>query len=424
LAEVPASKAEVLRGLVIAAGLGGACRLSVARAGWSSEGEAELEGSRSGGLERVGEDVSAGFACAEAMGCGVLHGALETQLLREVAPAHGGSLPVGESGFLGRVAPAVAALGFGGRWEVHAAGSLAGRSSEPLWCSLEAAGLRVERGKGWITAISGADDLGPIELVEPCSSQEVSALLIGLASRGGGELQVQGEIPSQPYVELTVEMLREAGVEVSATSVGYRVGPARLGGASLIADHDASSAAVAVAAGCLSGVRVASPRPCRHKPLQGDWRFVEHLQTFGCLVETEGAAFIGAGPPSRGAELDLRGEPDLAPVLVVVAACAALRGGGESQLTGLGTLDGKESARGAVLAEGLRAAGFDCAWSGSSMRVGGLLGEPQEVALDALGDHRMAFAFALLGLICPGVSVTGGECVAKSWPGFWTTMGE
>ncbi|NUP97381.1 MAG: hypothetical protein HUU28_14565, partial [Planctomycetaceae bacterium] len=100
---------------------------------------------------------------------------------------------------------------------------------------------------------------------------------------------------------------------------------------------------------------------------------------------------------------------------------------GESRLKGLETLPGKESSRIEVLCEGLRAAGWQAEASASELvvRAGawrGGLERPPEVVLDPHGDHRMAFAFALLGLVRPGVFVRAPECVAKSWPSFWKDL--
>ncbi|MBI5361693.1 MAG: 3-phosphoshikimate 1-carboxyvinyltransferase, partial [Planctomycetes bacterium] len=129
------------------------------------------------------------------------------------------------------------------------------------------------------------------------------------------------------------------------------------------------------------------------------------------------------GAPARGAELDLEREPDLAPVLAAVAAAAAWNTGARSVLHGLGTLPGKESSRIAVLAEGLSALGFAAEAGKDSLAIApGARRANEPVELDPRGDHRMAFAFALLGLLREGVFVRDPACVGKSWPGFWTDL--
>ena len=155
---------------------------------------------------------------------------------------------------------------------------------------------------------------------------------------------------------------------------------------------------------------------------------VEHLRAFGCDARFHPKGIVASGFPQRAATLDLRGEPDLAPVLAAIAAGAALvDSGGASRLTGLETLPGKESSRIEVLAEGLRNSGWIVEASASELvvRAGawrGGLERPQDLWLDPHGDHRMAFAFALLGLLRPGVFVRDPDCVSKSWPGFWKDL--
>ena len=112
-------------------------------------------------------------------------------------------------------------------------------------------------------------------------------------------------------------------------------------------------------------------------------------------------------------------------MLCAVAAGAALRAGATSVLAGLGTLPGKESDRIAVLAAGLRALGI--AVDTGSDRLCIAPGRPGAAAagaleLDPRADHRMAFAFGLLGLLRRGVTVRDAGCVAKSWSSFWTDL--
>src|SRR5262249_50297288 len=135
-------------------------------------------------------------------------------------------------------------------------------------------------------------------------------------------------------------------------------GPLHASRGTLALEPDASSAAVALAAACLSGGELRVPGLARDA-VQGDVRIVEHLQAFGCDARSEEGALVARGFPDRGATLDLAGDPDLAPVVAALAAGAALRSGATTTLLGLGTLAGKESDRLAVLTDGLCALGLD-----------------------------------------------------------------
>jgi len=407
MAALPMSKSLALRGLLMGASLRRSVSLvSGAPSGW----------------KETGEDLKAGMACARALGASITISG-DSLLVEGGAMEGSDSLEVGESGFLGRVAPVCAVFSGVGEWEIAAKGSLLARESDPLWTCLERAGLDLEREGAWPSRISRRSALGDLVLRDPCSSQELSGLLIGLAACGGGSVKVHGTIPSQPYLEMTKCLLGSFGFQVASSDASVHVlGSAVDPEGPLLVEVDASAAAVALAAGCLAEVRVEVPAP-QAGSSQGDWRIVQHLRSFGCLVEEEAGRLIAAGPPVCVADLDLSGEPDLAPVLAVVAAAAASRGAGASRLRGLRTLDGKESARGRVLCEGLRAVGFDCEWSGESLEIDGEPDFSKRIELSAHEDHRMAFAFALLGVIHPKLWVAKGSCISKSWPGFWSSMG-
>jgi 3-phosphoshikimate 1-carboxyvinyltransferase len=158
------------------------------------------------------------------------------------------------------------------------------------------------------------------------------------------------------------------------------------------------------------------------RSLQGDVRIAEHLRAFGVVATFQGGVLACRGRATRGARVDLAGEPDLAPPLAAVAAAVALGVGEASELVGLGTLPGKESSRIAVLAEGLEQIGVRARAGSASLSIAPGARTEGEHVLDPRGDHRMAFAFALLGLVVPSVRVRDPDCVAKSWPGFWEEM--
>jgi len=178
---------------------------------------------------------------------------------------------------------------------------------------------------------------------------------------------------------------------------------------------------VALAAACLSGGEL-QVRGLTSSSQQGDVAVIEHLEAFGCSAGEEAGALWARDRPTRGAELDLARTPDLAPVLAAVAGAVALADLGTSHLTGLQTLPGKESSRIEVLASALKAIGLQVRATARDLTIAP--GRPNHgpLELDPKGDHRMAFAFGLLGLVREDLSVRGAGCVAKSWPGFWDDM--
>lgn len=414
---VPGSKSIAQRALVLAALASGTTRLT-----------------------RVpdGDDVKAAVALVSDAGARVerLAPAALAVTGRPPGPHRGwkpsAPLSAGESGTLARLA--TAATGFcalaGHTTEITVRGTLATRRSSALIAALRAAGVRIETPENatWPARVTPIGPPNRVRIVEPRSSQEVSALLAALAAYPDTcELEVEGPIPSRPYLEMTLASLRAFGARVASHVAGsserFEVrGPLTAPPDPIAIEPDASAAAVALAAGCLSGgtVRVAG---LGASSSQGDVRIVEHLRSFGCDAGFDAHGVFARGAVTRAGDVDLEREPDLAPVVAALAARAALDGRGASILRGLGTLPGKESSRIDVLAEGLRALGLDAQASADTLRVQTSRNAARfEGVLDPRGDHRMAFAFALFGLCRAGVRLCNAACVAKSWPTFWTDL--
>ncbi len=367
------------------------------------------------------------------------------------------TLPVGESGTAARLFTAVCALSrpAGSGAEIIPSGSLTARSSPALFRALREAGVGVEHpgarlgeaqgapANGWPVSLTAAEPPAVVELHDPTSSQDVSALLFALAAYPEERrLRVHGGTPSRGYIEVTRRVLQSFGVVVqsvdpagSARAVEEFVvhGPLIAPTGPVQVEADASAAAVALSAGALSGGGRVWVPGVGTASVQPDAAIHRALAAFG--VDTSGSTvdqLMAQGSPSRGAAIDCSGTPDLAPVLAAVAGYVARTVGEASQLTGLETLPGKESSRIEVLAEGLSAIGLSVHATDHSLRVGpsGARDDAsrsseagrRHLRLDPRGDHRMAFAFALLSLFEPGVFVSNPGCVGKSWPRFWSAL--
>ncbi len=418
---VPASKSLAQRALVIAA----LC------------GDTTLIG-RLPAQAATGDDVLAARELIPALGAQLevlADGSLSVQGLAP-GPSRGwrnsANLELGESGTLARLATAAAGLcgRAGEEMSFKASGSLLTRSSPALFAALAGAGVQLQfrgRAHGWPLFLRPIGPPSVLAIESPSSSQEVSALLVAAAAWPDPiEIAVRGKIPSRPYLEMTMAMLSRFGVRIEASIEGEREsflvrGPLRAPEQPVQIEPDASAAAVFLAAACISGGKI-SVAGLAVDSLQGDRRIAQHLCAFGCDASFEDGGIFAGGKITRGARIDLSGEPDLAPVLAAVAASAALRLGQRSLLSGLGTLQGKESARISVLAQALSALGLSVIATDTTLDVFPGHATKGRLELDPRGDHRMAFAFALLGLAREDVDVLDPDCVAKSWPSFWDDM--
>jgi len=420
------------------------------------------------GLTRLGglpssDDVVGALRCARALGArfpgvqrpddplaaALLRSGGEGQIVGDPPSPEGAARPwarlePGESGTCARLFSALGALARpeGSGSEVVPAGTLSSRSSGPLFEALRGAGAGVEPAGApdrWPALFTAATPRDSVELRHPVSSQEVSGLLLAMASHAGERrLRVLGPIPSRGYVDMTVGVLGRFGGSVRAEALASDTageagtlftirGPLTAPASPFACEPDASAAAVALAAGVLTGGERTWVDGIGTGSLQPDVAIVPCLQAFGCSVEGSGRdRLVATGTPSRGARIDCGPFPDLAPVLAAVAAFVALRGLGGSALTGLETLPGKECDRISVLATGLRALGLGVEQGSASLTISDEPPAPggrrEALQLNPEGDHRMVFFGALLSLFEARIVCLEPGCVRKSWPGFWKDL--
>jgi 3-phosphoshikimate 1-carboxyvinyltransferase len=259
---------------------------------------------------------------------------------------------------------------------------------------------------------------GEVAVPGDTSSQFLSGLLLaGPGMRTGLTVRVTTELVSRPYVDLTVAVMGRFGVEVAQPDTRtWVVAPSMYRGASYRIEPDASAASYAFAAAALLGGRV-TVEGLGRSSVQGDLAFVDLLGRMGAQVEQDEdrTTVIGTGT-LRGIEADLSQLSDVAQTLAVVAAFAE----GPTRVTGIGFIRAKETDRvGNVVAE-LRRAGVEAVEEpdGYTIRPGPV----RRATIETHGDHRMAMAFALLGLRAGGIRIVDPGCVGKTFPGYWAML--
>jgi 3-phosphoshikimate 1-carboxyvinyltransferase len=182
------------------------------------------------------------------------------------------------------------------------------------------------------------------------------------------------------------------------------------------AEGDWSAAAVFLCMGAMSvrGVRVEG---LDLRSTQGDRDILRLLRRVGAVVDTEDGAVTVKRWELKGTEIEASDIPDLVPALSVVAACSE----GLTRIYNAGRLKLKESDRLESIADMIRSLG-----GGVYVTDDGLLIEGGGISggiVDSCGDHRIAMAAAAAASCCSGdVVVMGGECCAKSFPGFFEEL--
>jgi 3-phosphoshikimate 1-carboxyvinyltransferase len=253
------------------------------------------------------------------------------------------------------------------------------------------------------------------------SSQYLSALLMALPLSGqAGRIEVQGELISRPYVEITLELMRRFGLHARREGeCAFSLPGARyLSPGTLFVEGDASSASYFLAAGALGGGPVRVQGVGRHS-IQGDVRFVEVLERMGARVLL-GEDWIEAAAPRgrlRAIDMDLNHLPDAA----MTAAVMALFAEGESTLRNIASWRVKETDRLAAMATELRKLGAAVEEGPDYLRIvpGALRGG---IAIDTYDDHRIAMSFSLVALAGVAVRINHPGCVTKTYPGYFQAL--
>ena len=260
----------------------------------------------------------------------------------------------------------------------------------------------------------------PVPVKGDVSSQFLSALLMALPLAGGeATIEVRGELISKPYVEITLNVMRRFGVAVERAGwSGFRIPGARYSSPGAIyVEGDASAASYFLAAGALGGGPVRVEGVGRGS-IQGDVRFAEVLEAMGAKVRMDDGWIECAGRGKlRAFDLDLNHIPDAA----MTAAVLALFADGPSRLRNIASWRVKETDRIAAMATELRKLGAQVEEGGDYLRItpGAL---KSGVAIDTYDDHRMAMSFALLAMGGVPVRIHDPQCVAKTFPDYFTAL--
>ena len=365
----------------------------------------------------------------------VMQDALEllgVRIARDPATVRGGPFPnksadlnLGNAGTAFRPLTAVLALA-GGEYRLSGSARMHERPIGDLVDALRRLGARIdylgEEGFPPLAIHTGKVRGASVSVRGDVSSQYLSALLMALPLTGSERVvEVEGELISKPYVEITLNIMRRFGVEVEREGwSSFRV-PGR-GYASpgrIHVEGDASSASYFLAAGAIAGgpVRVEG---VGRSSIQGDVRFTEVLEKMGARISM-GEDWIESGAPARGKlkaiDADLNHIPDAA----MTAAVAALFADGPSRIRNIASWRVKETDRLAAVATELRKLGAAVEEGADALRVTPPARlKPATIA--TYGDHRMAMSFSLAALGGIRVRIDDPDCVAKTFPEYFDAL--
>jgi len=305
--------------------------------------------------------------------------------------------------------------------------SLRSRPHGPLLDAIGQLEGRAEstRGNGQAPLVVGGHvDGGGASIPGDVSSQFVTALLMAGAVTGEGiTVDLETELKSAPYVDITVEVLEAFGVEARETDGGYRVDGGQsydpVGGEYRV-PGDFSSMSYLLAAGALAaedGVVVDGAVPSA----QGDSAIVDVVDRMGADVDWDrdaGTITVGRGDLS-GVEVGVADTPDLLPTIAALGAAAD----GTTRITDCEHVRYKETDRVSAMAEELGKMGAVVEESRDELLVRGGETTLTGAEVDGRGDHRIVMALSVAGLVADGTTtVAGAEHVDVSFPGFFGVL--
>ncbi|CAL2087160.1 3-phosphoshikimate 1-carboxyvinyltransferase [Tenacibaculum sp. 190524A02b] len=257
------------------------------------------------------------------------------------------------------------------------------------------------------------------------SSQYISALMLIAPSLPNGlEIELVGKITSVPYINMTLALLHQIGIDANFTEQTITVAPkSTIEDTTIVIESDWSSASYFYSLVALSELNSKVKLSAyKNNSLQGDSVLADIYQHFGVNTEFEQNSITLTKTATHNSEKliqDLKNAPDIAQTISVT--CFGL--GIACDLTGLHTLKIKETDRLEALKEELTKLGATISVTNESLHLEPSTEIHKNIAIATYNDHRMAMAFAPLALKTT-IEILDAEVVTKSYRSFWKDMQE
>lgn len=273
--------------------------------------------------------------------------------------------------------------------------------------------------------IKGAELKGKeITLKGDVSSQYISALLmIGPVLRNGLSIRLSGEIISRPYIDLTIQLMKDFGAKAVWTSPDtITVSPIPYCSTPFTVENDWSAASYWYQIAALSGKTEIELPGLFQNSFQGDSRGAKLFSQLGVFTDfnSKGVVLKNKGTLPKYFEENLIDIPDLAQTFVVTCALLNI----PFRFTGLQSLKIKETDRIEALKRELKKLGYILKEEkGCTLMWDGLRSVAEKTPIiRTYEDHRMAMAFAPASFYFPGIRIAEPGVVSKSYPRYWKDL--
>ncbi len=260
-----------------------------------------------------------------------------------------------------------------------------------------------------------------VHLSGKLSSQFFTALF-HIAPKIGLEIIVDNELVSKPYINMTIEVMKDFGIEIENVENQYKIFTIKqqefFASNIVSVEGDASSATYPLAIGLITGGNVEIGNLPKNS-LQGDAKFKELV-----IDKMKNSEFISKektpniNPLIPLGNIDLEDIPDAA--LTAIALCGYADG--YTKITGLSTLRHKECDRLFAMETNLRKMGIEVKTGNDYIEIWGNSKKIHGAEIECFDDHRIAMSFAVLGTVVENVKILDPDCTKKTFPSFWKDL--
>ncbi len=261
---------------------------------------------------------------------------------------------------------------------------------------------------------------GTVEIDGSISSQFLTAFLMSAPlAQDDVTINIVGELVSKPYIDITLHIMAQFGVEVENNnyqSFVVRKGQTYVAPGDFLVEGDASSASYFLAAAAIKGGEIKVTGIGKNS-IQGDIQFADALEKMGAEIEWGDDYVISRVGDLKGIDMDYNHIPDAA----MTIATTALFAKGTTAIRNVYNWRVKETDRLAAMATELRKVGAEVE-EGEDYIIVTPPAQLTHAAIDTYDDHRMAMCFSLVALSDTPVTINDPKCTSKTFPDYFDKL--
>ncbi|EHH2421116.1 3-phosphoshikimate 1-carboxyvinyltransferase [Vibrio parahaemolyticus] len=261
---------------------------------------------------------------------------------------------------------------------------------------------------------------GTVSIDGSISSQFLTAFLMSAPlAEGEVRIKIEGDLVSKPYIDITLHIMKQFGVEVINNDYQEFVIPAGqhyVAPGDFLVEGDASSASYFLAAAAIKGGEVKVTGIGKNS-IQGDIQFADALEKMGAEIEWGDDYVISRVGKLKGIDMDYNHIPDAA----MTIATTALFAEGTTAIRNVYNWRVKETDRLSAMATELRKVGAEVE-EGEDYIIVKPVPHLKHAAIDTYDDHRMAMCFSLVALSDTPVTINDPKCTSKTFPDYFDKL--